>query len=107
MNPFGIATLQVVKSVPRVARVGDTVGFELTVRNVGPGAAVNMLMTDVPPAALALTGLRLIRRAQLVRGNAVSRLGTLPAGATRTVRGSVRIKSGTPGLNATTSWRRP
>jgi hypothetical protein len=55
-------------------------------------------VADVPPAALTLSGLAATSGMHRVRGNAVWRLGTLAPGATRTVRGSVIIKSGTPGL---------
>ena len=55
-------------------------------------------MADVPPAALALASFRPAARARVLRGNAIWRLGTLAPGASRAVRGSVRIKAGTPGL---------
>jgi uncharacterized repeat protein (TIGR01451 family) len=98
VNPFGVAQLSVVKTAPRVARVGDTLQFELTVRNTGPDPARDVIVADVPPAALTLTELRADRRVQLVRGSALWRLGTLASGASRTVRGSVRLQAGTPGL---------
>ena len=100
VNPFGVAQLSVVKTAPRVARVGDRVQFELTVRNVSDLTAQNVVMADIPPAALTLTQLHSSGggRALLVRGDAVWRLGNLAAGASRTVRGSVLIEAGTPGL---------
>jgi uncharacterized repeat protein (TIGR01451 family) len=92
--------LRILKTAPAVARVGQRVAFELTVRNVGPVTAQNVIMGDVPPAALTLSGLqsRGAAKARLVRGNAVWRLGNLAPGARRTVRGTVLIKAGTPGL---------
>jgi uncharacterized repeat protein (TIGR01451 family) len=87
-----------VKTAPRVARVGRRVRFRLTVRNVGPVAARRVVLADVPPAAVALAALRSGTRARVVRGNAIWSLGRLAPGARRTVRGSVRIKAGTPGL---------
>jgi hypothetical protein len=57
-------------------------------------------MADIPPAAVGLASLKSRTRARVVRGYAIWRLGTLAPGASRTVRGSVRIKSGTPG------WKR-
>jgi Domain of unknown function DUF11 len=83
-----------------VARVGQRVAFALTVRNVGSVAAQNVILGDVPPAALGLAGLQSTgaSKARIVRGNAVWRLGTLAPGARRTVRGSVVLKSGSPGL---------
>ena len=44
-------------------------------------------MADVPPAAVALAALKTRTRGQVVRGNAVWRLGTLAPGAKRTVSG--------------------
>jgi uncharacterized repeat protein (TIGR01451 family) len=91
--------LRVVKRAPRVARVGDRVPFRLTVTNTGSVAARNVQMADVPPASLALAGLRTgTLPARRVRGNAVWRLGRLAPGASRTVRGTIRIEAGTPGL---------
>jgi len=81
--------------------VGDRVAFELTVTNRGPDAARDVVMQDVPPATLALAGLRStgVSRPRLVRGNAVWRLGTIAPGASRTVRGSVVLEAGSPGLH--------
>jgi uncharacterized repeat protein (TIGR01451 family) len=89
-----------VKTVPRTARVGQRVAFELTVSNVGSVAAQNVIMADVPPAALTLAGLQSTggARVRLARGNAYWHLGTLAPGAKRTVRGTVLIEGGTPGL---------
>jgi uncharacterized repeat protein (TIGR01451 family) len=89
--------LEVEKTAPRVARVGQRVPFRLTVTNVGTVAATNVRLADVPPAALTLASLK-GTTARVVRGNAIWRLGTLAPGEKRTVRGSVRIKAGTPGL---------
>ncbi len=90
--------LRVVKTAPRFARVGRRVRFRLTVTNAGSVAARDVLMADIPPAAVALASLKTRTRARVVRGSAIWRLGTLAPGAKRTVRGSVRIKAGTPGL---------
>ncbi len=48
--------LTVVKTAPRVARVGDRVPFRLSVTNSGLSLAKNVRLTDVPPAAMSLTG---------------------------------------------------
>jgi uncharacterized repeat protein (TIGR01451 family) len=93
-----VAALRVLKTAPRLARVGERIRFALTVTNIGTNAAMNVQVADVPPAALTLTGLSATAGMRRVRGNAVWRLGTLAPGASRTVRGSVLIKSGTPGL---------
>ena len=92
--------LRVVKSAPRFARVGQRIRFSLTVTNVGTIDATSVQVADVPPAALTLSGLAATSGMRRVRGNAVWRLGTLAPGATRTVRGSVIIKSGTSGSQA-------
>jgi uncharacterized repeat protein (TIGR01451 family) len=90
--------LDVVKRAPRIARVGSRIRFSLTVTNTGDVAARDVQVADVPPAALALAALRTDTPYRRVRGNAVWRIGTLEPGATRTVRGAVSIKAGTPGL---------
>jgi uncharacterized repeat protein (TIGR01451 family) len=90
--------LRVVKTAPRVARVGQRIRFALTVTNVGTVDATNVQVADIPPAALTLSGLAATSGMRRVRGDAVWRLGTLAPGGTRTVRGSVLIKAGTPGL---------
>ena len=92
--------LRVVKKAPRVARVGERVRFRLTVTNVGSVTARKVRMADIPPAAVAVTGLKASRRARVARGQAIWRLGRLAPGAKRVVRGSVRITAGTPG------WKR-
>jgi uncharacterized repeat protein (TIGR01451 family) len=92
--------LRVVKKAPRFARVGQRVRFRLTVTNIGSVTARKVRMADLPPGAVALSGLRASRRARVARGQAVWRLGRLAPGAKRTIRGSVRIQAGTPG------WKR-
>jgi uncharacterized repeat protein (TIGR01451 family) len=90
--------IRVTKTSARVARVGDRVGFTLTVTNVGSETATDVRVADVPPAALRLAGLAASSRARIIRGAAVWRFASLAPGASRTVHGSVRIVSGTPGL---------
>jgi hypothetical protein len=53
---------------------------------------------DVPPAAVTVSGLRSSVRARVVRRTALWNLGTLAPGARRTIRGSVVVDAGTPGL---------
>jgi uncharacterized repeat protein (TIGR01451 family) len=96
--PLPSTQLRVVKITPRIARVGKRLPFKLTVTNIGSVAARDVRMADIPPAAVTLAGLKTGARVAVVRGNAIWRLGTLAPGAKRTVRGSVRIKAGTPGL---------
>jgi uncharacterized repeat protein (TIGR01451 family) len=89
--------LNVVKTMPRLARIGRRVRFRLTVTNTGPVAAKTVRLSDLPPGAVNLSALQANRRARLARGQAVWRLGTLAPGASRTIRGSVLITGGTPG----------
>ncbi len=100
--PVVIASTQlsVTKSTPRRARVGARVPFRLSVTNTGPLTATDVLLADVPPAAMSLTGLRSsgARLLRVVRGNAVWTIGTLAPGQTRTVRGSVVLTSSTLGI---------
>jgi uncharacterized repeat protein (TIGR01451 family) len=91
-------TLEVVKTAPRVARVGERIPFRLKVTNTGSVAATSVLLLDIPPAAVTLSALQSRTRASLNRGNAFWRLGPLAPGASRTVTGTVRLKAGTPGL---------
>jgi uncharacterized repeat protein (TIGR01451 family) len=82
----------------RAVRAGERIRFRLTVTNVGSVAARNVRMADIPPATLTLSRLRASSRASIFKGNAIWRFGTLAPGASRTVRGSVLVESGTPGL---------
>ncbi len=96
-TPGPSTRLDVVKKMARVVRVGRRVKFRLTVTNIGSVTARNVRMTDVPPAALSLSGLRASRRARQARGYAWWRLGNLAPGERRTVRGSVLLEAGSPG----------
>ena len=90
------AQLQVEKTAPVTARVGQRVRFSLTVTNVGAVPAEGVRMADVPPAAMTLGGLRASSRPRLRGRAAIWRIGTLAPGASRTIRGSVRITKGAP-----------
>jgi uncharacterized repeat protein (TIGR01451 family) len=97
-EPPAATELRVVKTMPRVTRVGRRVPFRLTVTNTGSVAARDVKMTDVPPASVALASLRASGRPRMGQGFALWRLGRLAPGATRTIRGTVRIQGGSPGL---------
>ena len=90
--------LRVVKTASRIVRVGQRVRFTLRVANTGSVAATDVLLADIPSAAVTLSGLRATAKASIVRGNAVWRIGTLAPGASRTIRGSVKLTSAAPGL---------
>jgi uncharacterized repeat protein (TIGR01451 family) len=95
-EPPAATQLRVVKTMPRVARVGSRIPFRLTVTNTGAVAARDVKMADVPPASVA--SLRTSSRPRVGKGYAVWRIGRLAPGARRTIRGSVRIQAGSPGL---------
>lgn len=96
--PPSSTRLTVLKTAPAVARAGEKAQFALTVRNAGPVTARDVRLADVPPAAIQLQLLSTDTRVRIQGGNAVWRLGDLAPGARRTVRGTVRIVSATPGL---------
>jgi uncharacterized repeat protein (TIGR01451 family) len=96
--PAPTTQLEVEKTAPATARVGQRVPFSLTVTNVGPIAAENVHLRDLPPGAIVLTDLRTSRKPyQAGGGKATWSLGALQPGGSRTISGSVVIRSGTPG----------
>ena len=97
-TPPATTQLRVVKTMPRVARVGSRIPFRLTVTNTGAVAARGVKLADVPPATVAVAALRASSRPRVGKGYAVWRIGRLAPGAKRTIRGSVRIQAGSPGL---------
>jgi uncharacterized repeat protein (TIGR01451 family) len=97
-SPLPAAQIRVVKTAALVARVGERVRFTLTVANVGSVAATDVRVADVPSPALELTSLAATGSPRRIRGTLEWRFGTLAPGARRTVRGSVLIRAGTPGL---------
>jgi uncharacterized repeat protein (TIGR01451 family) len=97
-SPLPAAHIRVVKRAALVARVGERVRFALTVANVGSVAATDVRVADVPSPALELTSLAATGSPRRIRGSLEWRFRTLAPGARRTVRGSVVIRAGTPGL---------
>ena len=73
--------LRVVKTMPRLARVGSRIAFRLRVTNTGSVAARDVKLADVPPAAIAVAALRSNSRPQVGTGYALWRLGRLAPGA--------------------------
>jgi uncharacterized repeat protein (TIGR01451 family) len=96
--PPASTQLRVVKTMPRFARVGRRIRFRLTVTNTGRVAARDVKMADVPPATVAVSALRASSRPRTGQGWALWRIGRLAPGASRTIRGSVLIEAGSPGL---------
>lgn len=97
-EPPPATQLRVVKTMPRVARVGSRIPFRLTVTNTGSVAARDVKMADVPPASVAVAALRASSRPRVGEGYALWQIGRLAPGARRTIRGSVLIQAGSPGL---------
>jgi uncharacterized repeat protein (TIGR01451 family) len=97
-SPQSAAQIRVIKTAPLVARVGDRIRFSLTVINVGSVTATNVRVADVPSPSLTLTGLAASANPRRFRGAVEWRFGDLAPGARRTVRGSVVIGAGNPGL---------
>jgi len=87
----------VVKTMPRVARVGRRISFRLRVTNTGSVPATNVRLADIPPAAVTLSALRASARPKVGARGALWRIGTLAPGQSRTIRGSVLVDAGTPG----------
>ena len=103
VQPAPATRLRIEKITRARARVGGRVPVMLRVTNIGPITADEVTLTDVPPAAMELTSLGTKPRGTRVRGNAVWHLGDLAPGASRTVRGVVRIDSAAPGLKRNTA----
>jgi uncharacterized repeat protein (TIGR01451 family) len=97
-EPPPATQLRVVKTMPRVARLGSRIPFRLTVTNTGSVAARDVRMADVPPASVAVAALRASSRPRLGEGYALWQIGRLAPGARRTIRGTVLIQAGSPGL---------
>ncbi len=83
------ADLQITKAGPANAVAGTTIVYTITVTNAGPSDATGVTLTDPTPA-----GLTFVSNA----GNCTTAfpcdLGTLPAGATRTITATFAIPSG-------------
>lgn len=69
----GVAKLEIKKSAPQVAQVGETFNYTIEVKNVGTGAARDVVMVDTMPAQVSHPRGRELREA----------IGELPAGASR------------------------
>ena len=98
--------LAVVKTMPRIVRVGRRVPFTLTVTNIGEATARSVRMVDVPPAALRLSALRASRKARQGRGYVAWQLGNLDRARSAPSGEASFSRPGTRGANAIGSWRR-
>jgi uncharacterized repeat protein (TIGR01451 family) len=98
VEPPPSTQLEIEKTLQRVARVGGRIRFSIKVTNTGSVPATNVQLGDVPPSALAISGLKSTSKPKIVRGNAIWSLGTLAPGQSRTISGSVRVDAAAPGL---------
>ena len=78
--------LRVTKVGPARAVAGQQATYLITVRNTGRAAATNVVLADILPPGMTVT-----QRTRMAGGNPTWRIGTLAAGASRTVRVQLRI----------------
>ena len=83
------STLTVAKFGPSTARAGTTVRYSIRVRNTSTTAATNVVVRDLLPRGYSFV--RAVPGAGRAQGRLTWQLGTLAAGAVRTITVSVRI----------------
>lgn len=83
------STLTIAKVGPSTARAGTTVRYSIRVRNTSTTAATNVVVRDLLPGGYSLV--RAVPGAGRAKGRLTWQLGTLAAGAVRTITVSVRI----------------
>ncbi len=93
----GLPVLTISKTGPSMASSGDSITYNITVRNTSTSDAVNFNVTDAVPASItgvswstSTTGAASISSGSSGTGNAISLTGNLPAGAGNTV--NIRVK---------------
>jgi uncharacterized repeat protein (TIGR01451 family) len=84
-----VADLAIVKSGPATFGPGGTVVYAIVVTNSGPAAATTVVVTDVPPAGFVFVG----NGGDCTTAFPCS-LGTVPAGATRTITSTFTVPAG-------------
>jgi uncharacterized repeat protein (TIGR01451 family) len=96
------ASLRVTKRGPKIATAGTVVTFTIVVRNTSASsAATSVVLRDILPA-----GYSVVRRpsgAAFQKGRLVWNVGTLPAGAAKTVRVQIRLDRSTAGTRCNTA----
>jgi uncharacterized repeat protein (TIGR01451 family) len=85
----------ITKTAPANARAGSVFEYRITVRNRSNFAATNVEVTDLVPAQLTLV--RIPTGAAIRNGVVTWRVGTLPAGASRTLTMDVRVNANVTG----------
>lgn len=93
--------LQFSQTGPSSARIGETLQYQLVLRNVGTAASPAVLVEDVLPAELDLVG---ATGEGCAAGNPVRcQLASLPAGAVRTIVVNARARSAGTAVNSATA----
>lgn len=91
-----LATIVLTKEAPATAVVGQAIEYLITVRNLGPSAAMNVVVTDVLPAGVTL----LNSGSCTPVGNVVTcNVGRIPVGEERLVLLVVRVDQPGPSTN--------
>jgi uncharacterized repeat protein (TIGR01451 family) len=85
----------ITKTAPANARAGSVFEYKITVRNRSNFAATNVEVTDLVPAQLTLV--RIPNGATIRNGVVTWRVGTLAAGASRTLTMDVRVNANVTG----------
>jgi uncharacterized repeat protein (TIGR01451 family) len=83
------ASLAVSKRGPRIARAGTVVTYAITVRNTSTNAATSVAVSDLLPVGYSVA--QRPKGTKFLKGKLVWNLGTLPAGASKTVTVKTRL----------------
>ena len=95
------ASLAVTKRGPRLARAGTVVTYAITVRNTNPtNAAVSVVVSDLLPVGYSVA--QRPKGTKFLKGRLVWNLGTLAAGASKTVKVKIRLDRSAAGTRCNT-----
>jgi uncharacterized repeat protein (TIGR01451 family) len=95
--------LRITKTTPtKVVKAGGNVTFTITVKNTGTVPAINVALRDCVPSGLSLVR-RPGNRGTLRNGALSWPLGTIPPGATRTVKITFKVDRNTRGFRGCTA----
>lgn len=95
------ASLAVAKRGPRIARAGTLVTYAITVRNTSTtNAATSVVVSDLLPVGYSVA--QRPKGTKFLKGKLVWRLGTLAAGAAKTVRVRIRLDRSAAGTRCNT-----
>ncbi len=95
------ASLAVTKRGPRLARAGTVVTYAITVRNTNPtNAATSVVVSDLLPVGYSVA--QRPKGTKFLKGRLVWNLGTLAAGASKTVKVKIRLDRSAAGTRCNT-----